>query len=99
MRNASVERRIPLLASRLPLLLPDSGSQRIWSYHRISWLAMEGRREFGQVGQRSRHSPHRRGVRVREHLVAQRLIGGLVAPDLRPREEEALLRGEAVDRG
>src|SRR5256885_15617360 len=100
MRDASVHPRIPYPVSRIPHLvsLPDRRLETIRPHHRVASLASESVLKFGEVRQRSHATPAGRGVWVHDDLLAHVLVGGLGAPDLREREEEALLRGEAVDR-
>src|ERR1700730_16131870 len=81
---ASTRRGLPHPAGVLPL-------------HRVPRLAAEGLLELGHVREAAVHAvaPGRVGVDVRPHSRA--LLGLVLAPDLAPAEEEALLGGETVD--
>src|SRR6266568_7603832 len=81
------------------VLLPDCRLETIRPHHRIPRLTSPRLRELSQVRKRSHTAPAGRRVRVYDDLIAQVLVGRLGAPDLGPREEEPLLRGEAVDGG
>src|SRR5450432_1143653 len=77
---------------------PHRAHVRCRAHHRGVLLAVECLREVGHVRQRADDSKALGRVRVR--LDAQtRFFGTLdAAPDLRPSQEETLLRSEAVDR-
>src|SRR5437762_4071549 len=79
------------------LALPDHGSHRIRPYHRISGLASECRGKLRHVGQRAIRSPLTRRVRIGVDANALRFRRDVLPPDLRPRQEESLLRRKAID--
>src|SRR5687768_17487789 len=81
-----------------PRVSPDRRADLLRADHPCTRLAAEGLVELRQVGERSDHPIMAGGVRVDGEPQAERLVALLPAPRLRQPEEEALLRGEAVDR-
>src|SRR6267154_5352583 len=65
--------------------------------HRIAFLDAEGVVERLEVYQRADGAEVPGRVGIDGDLLAQRVLADVGAPHLRPREEEALLGGEAVD--
>src|ERR1035437_2729189 len=77
--------------------LPDAWQDRTRTHHRITSLAPPGCPELGHVAQWPIPPPFRWRVLVGTDLPTEELRPGDLAPHLRPSEEEALFRGEAVD--
>src|SRR5207248_6185593 len=65
--------------------------------HRIAILTSPRRLELGHVAQGAVDAPLRRRVRIRGDEESHELRSIELAPGLRPAEEKALLRGEAID--
>src|SRR5690348_5028362 len=94
------------LPERPPLVLPnvdvepaspDANAQTVGAHHGIPLLAAPGLSELRHVAERSVDAPLARRVRVRGDLEPLGFGSLDLAPDARVAEEEALLRGEAVD--
>ena len=81
--------------ARKPVELPDFAG--LFANHGVAFFAAEGFGERVHVGERSISAEARERMRIGVGLQA-RSFGALIrSPDLRPAEEETLLRGEAVD--
>ena len=78
--------------------LPDPGAVGVGSDEAASRLAAERFGELGDVRQRAEHPEAAGRVGIGGDREAQRLRADVLAPDLGVGQEEALLRGEAVDR-
>src|SRR4051812_21997037 len=78
-------------------VLPDTRSQRVRAHHRVAVLAAPRRLEFRHVRERAIHTPDAWRVRVGFEALQFRLRSLQAAPDLRPCEEETLLRRKSVD--
>src|SRR5438105_15784301 len=79
--------------------LPDLAALRLGAHHRVADLALEGLGELRHVRERAVDAEAAQGVLVTLRDEALVLRRGLLGPDLRPPQEEALLRREAVDVG
>src|SRR6202023_430439 len=77
---------------------PSPGPAAFLRRHRGPGLALEGLLELGHVDDRAVDPVAAWGMRVRPHVLALAFGGGVAAPDLGEAEEEALLRGESVER-
>src|SRR5512135_543797 len=69
----------------------------VLSHHRIAGLAAEGLRELRERGRRARRAELRQRVRIRVQHQLRELGPDVRRPDVRPREEETLVVGQAVD--
>src|SRR5205807_9910465 len=79
--------------------LPNLAALLLRAHHRVADLALEGFGELRHVRERPVDAEARERVRVGLRLQPRRLRRVLLGPDLRPAEEEALLRREAVNVG
>src|SRR5687768_242710 len=89
--------RQTLPAKRSSLTLPERSPHRLRPDHRITGLAAECLREFRHVRERAVRPPAPRRVWIgidANHLI---LRCDVLPPDLRPCQEEALLRRKSVD--
>src|SRR5215471_2184558 len=75
--------------------LPDLA--QLLAHHRIARLAAERAREHRQGGRRTVRAELRQRVRVRVHEELRQLGPDVRRPAARPRQEEALVTGQAVD--
>src|SRR3954463_15428093 len=75
--------------------LPDPAGGR--GDHRVPGLAGEGALELGHVRDDAVGPVTARRMRVGQGTHPRRLIGDVLAPGLRPAEEEPLLGREAID--
>src|SRR5689334_10846410 len=77
--------------------LPDVRLQAVGAHHVVPGLAPPGPRELRQVRERAVDSPPGWRMGIGGGARAGFLGSDLLAPEVRPREEEALLGGEPVD--
>src|SRR5712692_648910 len=75
--------------------LPDPAC--VVPHHRRIGLAMEGVAELRHIRGDSIHAPLAWGMGIHSYPHSRELVGAVVAPHVRPAQEEALLGGQAIN--
>ena len=76
---------------------PNLGSVRRLPPHRVAFLDAEHVVEGREVPQGTKGAEIARRMRIGGDLLPQRVLANVGAPDLRPRDEEALYRRQTID--
>src|SRR5215469_2825144 len=77
-------------------LLPNAAG--VSTHHGLSGFASKCLLEGSRILYRAIHTPLSGRVRIVQHALTRFLIGHVLAPDLPIRQEESLLRREAINR-